>query len=96
MLHHFLSFIAIFMLTVLLILLTACLPSCSLAAQVFLLPLIPLLSYSQMQMLTSILKHSYLSLVNSGTPCLLLYLHLPYNLTFFKMEVLRHLSLNFE
>ncbi|MPC83729.1 hypothetical protein E2C01_078445 [Portunus trituberculatus] len=26
---------------------------------------------------TSILNHSYLSLINYGTPCLLLYFHLP-------------------
>ena len=78
MLHPFLSFIAIFMVTVLLILLTACLPfSCGLAAQGFLLPLIPILSNSLMQELTSTLNHSSLSLVNSGTPSLHLYFRIP-------------------
>ncbi|MPC72479.1 hypothetical protein E2C01_066787 [Portunus trituberculatus] len=77
MLHLFLSFIAIFMLTALLILLTACLPSsCSLAAKGFLLPLIPVLSNSLTQELISILNHSNLSLVISGTLSLLLYFHL--------------------
>ncbi|MPC23407.1 hypothetical protein E2C01_016453 [Portunus trituberculatus] len=76
--HFFLAFTTIFMLTALMILLTACLPSsCILAAQGFLLPLIPILSNSLMKELTSILNHSYLSLVNSGTPYLLLYFHLP-------------------
>ncbi|MPC28613.1 hypothetical protein E2C01_021820 [Portunus trituberculatus] len=71
MLHLFLSFIAIFMLT-------ACLPSsCSLAAQGFLLPLILILFNSLIHKLASTLIHSYLFLVNSGTPCLLLYFHLP-------------------
>ncbi|MPC52137.1 hypothetical protein E2C01_045998 [Portunus trituberculatus] len=78
MLHLFLTFIAIFMLTALLILLIAYLPSsCGLAAQGFLLSLTLILSNSQMQELTSTLNHSYLSLVNSGTPYLLLYFHLP-------------------
>ena len=67
MLHFLLSYITIFMLT-------ACLPSfCSLTAQAFLLPLIPILSNSLMQELTSTLNNSYLSLVNSGTPYLDLY-----------------------
>ncbi|MPC25697.1 hypothetical protein E2C01_018820 [Portunus trituberculatus] len=48
-----------------------------LATQSFLLPLIPILSNSLMQELSSTLNHSYLSLVNSGTPCLLLYFRLP-------------------
>ncbi|MPD04452.1 hypothetical protein E2C01_100143 [Portunus trituberculatus] len=53
MLHLFLSFIAIFLLTALLILLTACLSSsCGLAAEDFLL-LNPILSNSLMQELTS-------------------------------------------
>ncbi|MPC61424.1 hypothetical protein E2C01_055496 [Portunus trituberculatus] len=74
MLHFFLSFIAIFMLTVILILLTTCLPSsCDLAAQGFLLPLIPILSNSLLQELTNAFSHSYLSLVNSGTSFLHLY-----------------------
>ncbi|MPC15424.1 hypothetical protein E2C01_008216 [Portunus trituberculatus] len=36
-----------------------------------------ILSISLIQELTSTLNHSYLSLVNSGTPCLLLYFLLP-------------------
>ncbi|MPC46898.1 hypothetical protein E2C01_040628 [Portunus trituberculatus] len=78
MLHLLPSFITIFMLTALLIFLTAYLPSsCGLSAQAFLLPLIPILSSSLTQELTNILNHTYLPLVNSGTPCLLLYFHLP-------------------
>ncbi|MPC13128.1 hypothetical protein E2C01_005848 [Portunus trituberculatus] len=54
MLHRFLSLITIFMLTVLLILLTACFPSfCGPAAQGFLLPLILILSNLLIQELTS-------------------------------------------
>ncbi|MPC59919.1 hypothetical protein E2C01_053950 [Portunus trituberculatus] len=48
------------------------LPFFSLSTQGF-LPLTPTLSSALMQELTSTLSHSYLSLVNSGTPCLLLY-----------------------
>ncbi|MPC33140.1 hypothetical protein E2C01_026483 [Portunus trituberculatus] len=49
------------MLTALLTLLTACLPSsCGLVAQGFLLPLIPILSNFLIQKLTSILNHSYI------------------------------------
>ncbi|MPC19229.1 hypothetical protein E2C01_012140 [Portunus trituberculatus] len=65
------------MLTALLILLTSCLPSsCDLAVQGFLLSLIPILSNSLIQGLTSIFNHSYLSLVNSGNSCMILYFHL--------------------
>ena len=72
------SFTAIFMLTALLISLTACVPwSRGLAAQDLPLPLTPILSTSLMQELTSILSLSSLSLVNSGTLSLLLYFHLP-------------------
>ncbi|MPC12808.1 hypothetical protein E2C01_005517 [Portunus trituberculatus] len=89
MLHLLLSSAAIFMLTGLLILLTAYLSLiCSLAAQCFLL-LVPTLSTFLMQELTSTLSHSYLTLVNSGTPNLFLYS----NFTSFK-KVLRHLSLS--
>ena len=78
MLHPLLSFITIFMLTALLILLTACLPSsCDLAAQDFLLPPIPILSNSLMQELISTLSHSLLPLVNSETLSLPLHLQLP-------------------
>ena len=92
MLHPFLSFIAIFMVTILLILLTACLPSsCGLAAQGFLLPLIPILSNSLMQELTSTLNHSSLSLVNSVTSSLRLVFPNSYNLSSFKREASRHL-----
>ncbi|MPD02604.1 hypothetical protein E2C01_098198 [Portunus trituberculatus] len=66
------------MVTVLLILLTACLPSsCVHAAQSFLHPLIPILSNSLIQELTSTLNPSSLSLVNSGTPSLHLYFRIP-------------------
>ena len=77
MLPLLLSFTAIFMLTALLILLTACL-LCShgLAAQDLPLPLTPTLSTSLMQELNSILSLSSLSLVNSGTLSFLLYFHL--------------------
>ncbi|MPC96042.1 hypothetical protein E2C01_091278 [Portunus trituberculatus] len=70
--HLFVPFIDNFMLT-------ACLLSShGIIAQGFLLlPLIPILSNSPIQKLTSFLNHSYLSLVNSGTPCLFLYFHLP-------------------
>ena len=62
----------IFMPSALLILLTAWL-----TAQYFLPPLTTILYTSLMQELISIPKQSFLSLVNSGTPCLLLYFHLP-------------------
>ena len=48
-----------------------------LAAQDFLLSLIPILSTSLLQELTSIFILSSLSLVNSGTLCLILYFHQP-------------------
>ncbi|MPC90739.1 hypothetical protein E2C01_085737 [Portunus trituberculatus] len=71
MLHLLLSFIAIFIQTILLILLTACLSSsCGFVAQGFLLPLILILSNPLTQELTSTFNHSYLSLVNSGAPCI--------------------------
>merc|ERR1712035_26597 len=74
MLHPFLYIIAIFMLTALLNLLTACLPpSCGLAAQDFLLFLTPMLSKPLMQELTSTFTLSSLPLVNSGTVFLGLY-----------------------
>merc|ERR1712035_199748 len=66
------------MVTALLNLLTACLPpSGGLAAPDFLLIITPFLSNSLMQELTSIFISSSLSLVNSGTPFLNLYFHLP-------------------
>ena len=78
MLPLLLSSTVIFMLTALLILLTACLPSSrGLAAQDCPLSLTPILSTSLMQELTSILNLSSLSLVNSGTLYLLLYFPLP-------------------
>merc|ERR1711980_63604 len=74
----FLSSIVIFMVTALLNLLTACLPSSGgLATPDFLLTLTPFLSNSLMQELTSIFILSSLSLVNSGTLFLKLYFHLP-------------------
>ena len=84
-------FTAIFMVTALLILLTACLPcSRGLAAQDLPLPLTPILSTSLMQELTSILSLSSLSLVNSAS------VFLPaYDLNCFKREVSRHLSHSF-
>ncbi|MPD00306.1 hypothetical protein E2C01_095769 [Portunus trituberculatus] len=68
--HFFLlPIIVILMLTALLILLNACLPtSCDLAVQGFLVPLIPILSNHLIQELTSTLNHLYFSLVNSATP----------------------------
>ena len=66
------------MLTAFLNLLTACLDtSRSLAAQDFLLLLIPILSIFLMQKLTSIFTLSSLTLVNSGTLFLCLFIHLP-------------------
>ncbi|MPC71901.1 hypothetical protein E2C01_066192 [Portunus trituberculatus] len=54
------------------ILLTACLlSSCGLAVQGFLLPLTPIPFISLKHALTIVRNHSYLSPVNSGTPCLL-------------------------
>merc|ERR1712035_190644 len=73
-----LSSIVIFMVTVLLNLLTACLPpSGGLAAPDFPLTLTPFLSNPLMQELTSVFIPSSLSLVNSGTLFLILYFHLP-------------------
>ena len=77
MLHLLLSSINIFMLTVLLNLLTACLsPSHSIAAHNFLLTLIPILSTFLMQELTIIFTLSSLLLVNLGTLLLNLYFQL--------------------
>ena len=77
-LHLLLSSTVIFMLTTLLNLLTACLPPfCSLAAHDFPLTIIPILSTSLMQELTSIFNLSSLNLVNSETLYLNLYFHLP-------------------
>merc|ERR1711980_33239 len=74
----FLFSIVIFMVTALLNLLTACLPpSGGLTAPDFLLTLTPFLSNSLMQELTNIFIPSFLSLVNSGTLFLNLYIHLP-------------------
>ena len=83
----YLSSTAIFMVTALLNLLTACLPhSRGLAAQDFLLSLIPILSTSLMQELTSIFILSSLLLVNSGTLYLILFSHLPTTWTLLKEE----------
>merc|ERR1711980_23664 len=87
MLLPFLSSIVIFMVTALLNLLTACLPpSVGLAAPDFLLSLTLFLSNSLMKELTSIFILSSLSLVNSGTPFLNLYFHLPTTYTPSKEE----------
>ena len=78
MLHLYLFSTAIFMLTALLNLLTACIhPSRGLTIQDFLLLLIPILSIFLMQELTSIFNLSSHTLVNSGTLFLCLFLHLP-------------------
>ena len=72
------SFTSIFIVTALLIVVTACLPcSCGLAAQDLPLPLTPILSIHLMQELNGIFNLSSLPLVNSGTLSLLLYFHLP-------------------
>ncbi|MPC24835.1 hypothetical protein E2C01_017929 [Portunus trituberculatus] len=77
MLHLFLSFIAIFMLSVLLILLTACLPSsCGLAAQGLFLPLTPILSNYLMQELTSTPNHTYFFLELPACFCISTFLRL--------------------
>ena len=56
--------------------LTVCLLSfCGLDAHFF--PLTPIVTNSLMQELTNTFNHSFLSLVNSGTPCLPLYFQLP-------------------
>ena len=79
-LHLYLSSTAIFMLTALLNLLTACLhPSRGLAAQDCLLPLNPILSIFLMRELISTFALSFLILVNSGTLFLCLFFHLPMN-----------------
>ena len=88
MLHHLLSSITVFMLTPLLILLTACLPSsCGLTTQDFLLPITSILSNSLMQELTSTPSHLFLLLVNSA-----FVFPTSYDLILFKREVSRHLS----
>ena len=77
MLHFYLFCTAIFMLTALLNLLTACShPSPGLAAQDYLL-LIPILYIFLMQELTSIFTLSSLTLANSRTLFLCLFFHLP-------------------
>ena len=77
MLHLYIFSIAIFMLTALLNLLTACLsPSRGLAAQDFLLLLIFILSIFLLQELTSIFILSSLTLVNSGTLFFCMFFHL--------------------
>ena len=76
MLHLYLFSTAIFMLTALLNLLTACLhPSCSLAAQDFLLLLILIMSIFLMKELTRIFTLSSIILVNAGTLFLCLFFH---------------------
>lgn len=76
MLPLMLSYTVIFMLVALLFLPTACLPCPRfLAAKDFIFPLAPVLSTSLMQELTSVLSLSFLPLVNSGTPYLLLYFY---------------------
>ena len=78
MLHLYLSSTAIFMLTPLLNLLTACLPPFrGLAAQDFLLLLILILSIYLMQELTNIFTLSSFTLVNCGNLFLCLFFHLP-------------------
>ncbi|MPC55793.1 hypothetical protein E2C01_049737 [Portunus trituberculatus] len=97
MLDLFLFFIAIFMLTVLLVLLTVCLPSsCDLIAQGFLPPLIPVLSNSLTQKLTSVYSKSFMPFTGR------LWNLLPasvfptsYDLFSFKREVSRQLLPNF-
>ena len=87
MLHLYLFSTSIFMLTALLNLLTACLyPYCGLAAQDFVLLLIPILSIILMQELTSIFILSSLTLVNSGTLYLCQFFHLPMTCTLSKEE----------
>ena len=49
-----------------------------------LVPSMPTLSFSLMQELTTIFNHASLFLMNSGTPYLLLYLHLPMTWTYFR------------
>ena len=85
MLLLYVSSTAILMLTALLNLLTACLhPSRGLAAQGFLLLLIPILPIFPMQELTSIITLSSLTLVNSGTLFLCLFFPPAYDLNSFK------------
>ena len=87
MLHLYLSTTAIFMLTALLNLLTACFhPSRGPATQDFLLLLILILSICLMQELTSIFTLSSLTLVNSRTLFLCLFCHLPMTKTLSKEE----------
>ena len=87
MLHPYLSSTAIFMLTALLNLLTACLTfSRGLGAQdVLLLPIL-ILSIYLMQELTSIFTLSSLTLLKSGTLFLCLFFHLPMIKTLSKEE----------
>ena len=91
MLHICLFSTAIFMLTALLNLLTACLPpSCGLAVQGLLLLLIPILSIFLMKELTSIFTLSSLTQVNSETLPLSVFPPV-YELNSFKKGVSRHL-----
>ena len=77
MLLPYQSSTAIFMLSALLNLLTACLsPSRGHAAQDFLLLLIPILSIYLMQEFISIFTLASLTLVNSGTLFICLFFHL--------------------
>ena len=77
MFHLYRFSTAIYMLTALLNLLTACLhPSHGLTAQDFLF-LIPIMSIFLMQELTSIYTLSSLTLLNFGTLFLCLFFHLP-------------------
>ena len=87
MLHLYQSSTAIFMLTALLNLLTACLStSHGLAAQDLLLLLIPIMSIFLMQELTSIFTLLSLTLVNSENLFLCLFFHQPMTSTLSKEE----------
>ena len=87
---YYLFATAMYMLTALLNLLTACLPhSRGIAAQVFLL-LIPIFFIFLIHELTSILTLSSLTLVNSGTLFLCLFFHLSMTYSF-KKGVSKHL-----
>ena len=91
MLRLYLFSPTIFMLTALLNLLTACLHlSWGFTAQDFTLLLIPIISISLMQELTSIFTLSSLRLENSGTLFLCLFFHL-YDMNSLKRGVSRHL-----
>ena len=92
MLRLLLFSIAIFMLTALLFLLSACLfSSWGLTAQGFIL-LISIQSISLVQELTSTFCHSYLSMVNSETLSTSVFSSFDHDFTLFKREVSRRLS----